>query len=243
MPIRVHRFSGLPVDDAPRRYRGGSSTSRTSAGYIRELCPGHPRADSAGFVLQHRLVMELELGRFLQPGEAVHHLNHRKDDNRPENLLLMTPSAHMSHHSRERWASTPRTPPAPKAPRYPAVAALTEERVREALRGRSTAQAAATLGVHPMTLRNRWGHLLARRASPDVLFPHRAVVLRLLGQGATHLEVGKAFGVHEETVRSSVRRWSRRGAIPAGLAAPPRRRPGPKPGSRRRAQGTAPSSS
>lgn len=235
MPIRVHRFAGLPVDAAPRRYRGGSSTSRTKAGYVRELCPGHPAADSAGFVLQHRLAMELELGRFLRPDEHVHHQNHRKDDNRPANLLLTTPSAHRSLHAADR----PRTTPPTKPPRWPAVAALTEELVRGALHGRSTAQAATILGVHPMTLRNRWGHLLAKRASPDVLFPHRVVVLRLLSGGATCLEVGLAFGVHEETVRASVRRWSRRGAIPAGLDVPPRRRPGPKPGSRHRARGTA----
>ena len=239
MPIKVHRFVGLPVDDVPRRYRDGASTSRTVAGYIRELCPAHPRADSAGFVPQHRLLMELHLGRFLEPHEVVHHKNHQKADNRLENLELMSASTHMTHHSTSYWATHRSPPPPPRPPRYPAVAALTEDLVREALRGRSTAQAAAILGVHPMTLRNRWDHLLAKRASPDVLYPHRAVVLRLLGQGATYPEVGRAFDVHEDTVRMSVRRWSRRGAIPDGLAAPPRRRPGPKPGSRHMARGTA----
>jgi hypothetical protein len=52
--------------------------------------PGHPRAGKGGYVFEHVLIMEELLGRYLLPGENVHHRNGVRDDNRPENLELWT---------------------------------------------------------------------------------------------------------------------------------------------------------
>lgn len=50
--------------------------------------PLHPAATKAGYVVEHRLVMEAQLGRLLHPDENIHHKNGVKADNQPENLEL-----------------------------------------------------------------------------------------------------------------------------------------------------------
>lgn len=49
--------------------------------------------------------MEKKIGRNLKEDEVVHHKNHIRDDNRIENLQLMTFKEHASLHMKERWAN------------------------------------------------------------------------------------------------------------------------------------------
>lgn len=67
-------------------WTGGLSVDEE--GYILQKSPGHPHATAAGYVRQHRLVMERVLGRHLLPSEVVDHRNGDPSDNRPENLTL-----------------------------------------------------------------------------------------------------------------------------------------------------------
>ena len=61
-------------------------------------------------ILEHRLIMELSLGRPLSRSEIIHHLNHDPQDNRLENLVLTTFSQHPKYHVGE-----PRKPFSKKA--------------------------------------------------------------------------------------------------------------------------------
>lgn len=56
--------------------------------YRRIKLPSHPRAGKAGYVLEHVIVAEAALGKYLSPEHPVHHHNTDKSDNSNTNLVI-----------------------------------------------------------------------------------------------------------------------------------------------------------
>jgi len=89
------------IGELHHSWRGGRS--KTNEGYVYVKCHKHPFANENMAVLEHRLVMERHIGRYLNPEEVVHHINEIKDDNRVENLHLFKSSAdHTYYHNQIR---------------------------------------------------------------------------------------------------------------------------------------------
>lgn len=80
----------------------GHKKKRTD-GYIYIYFPDHPKSTKGGYIMEHVLVMECLIGRHLNDEEVVHHINGVRDDNRKENLKLMTFKEHASYHMKKRY--------------------------------------------------------------------------------------------------------------------------------------------
>lgn len=73
---------------------------------------GQPSKDKDGYLIQwingkclkvHRVIMEQHLGRKLSNTEHLHHINGINDDNRIENLEIISIKKHGSISSKKRW--------------------------------------------------------------------------------------------------------------------------------------------
>ena len=80
------------------RYKGGWFYSQ---GRLRVTCR------DGSHMLWSRIVAQDTLGRPLEPGEIVHHINGDHTDDRPENLAVMSQSEHVELHRQQlvaaRW--------------------------------------------------------------------------------------------------------------------------------------------
>ncbi len=97
-------------DDKNGMYVNGTSTK--SGPYVMILKTDHPsvKNNSSNYVMEHRLVVEKKLGRFLKPEEVVHHIDGNKRNNDINNLMVFKSSSeHLSFHNRTRNGFTNQT--------------------------------------------------------------------------------------------------------------------------------------
>ena len=91
----------------PARGRAGVDNPNWGGGrYVRSDGYVMVRRDDGTYALEHRVVMEGVLGRALRTDEHVHHVNHDRGDNRPENLVVLDIVAHGHEHAGQPDPST-----------------------------------------------------------------------------------------------------------------------------------------
>jgi hypothetical protein len=77
--------------------------TRELNGYIVVYNPNHPNCMKSdnwdGWVYEHIMVASNLLGRKIENGEEVHHLNGVRHDNNPSNLIVLSKSDHRKLHS------------------------------------------------------------------------------------------------------------------------------------------------
>lgn len=128
----------------------GATRIHRQTGYVQEKT-------AAGWVRQHILVMERHLGRRLNPGEMVHHVNEVKTDNTISNLRLMTVGEHTVLHHQGKARTEEQRARIRNAVRKSRNVRLDVEKaafIRRAIQSENVTQRdlARKLGVSPMTI-------------------------------------------------------------------------------------------
>lgn len=93
------RLNSIRAHTGRRSFNWKGGRIKDRLGYIQIWKPKHPNAKMAGYIHEHRLVISESLGRPLESWEQIHHKNGIKDDNRIENLQIVTRPNHLGKTS------------------------------------------------------------------------------------------------------------------------------------------------
>ena len=77
-------------------WKGGEYKGKDGYYYI--YAKSHPNPVAGSYIKRATFIMEQKIGRYLTKDEVVHHINGIKDDDRIQNLCVMTKSEHSKFH-------------------------------------------------------------------------------------------------------------------------------------------------
>jgi len=89
--LGLSRLAGKARQDRNYFWKGGRTIDKH--GYVLVKANDHPYRTAAGYVREHRLVMEQMIGRYLLPTEVVDHIDGSTANNDPSNLRLFERNA------------------------------------------------------------------------------------------------------------------------------------------------------
>lgn len=91
-----------PKAEKSHAWKGGKYKTQ---GYVFVYAPDHPRVRGRAkpYVFEHILVAEKKYGRYLLENEVVHHLDGSRDNNHPDNLVVVTRGQHLKIHDPRGW--------------------------------------------------------------------------------------------------------------------------------------------
>ena len=104
--INIRRGDGYILKYKYNHHNRGSNNANwkngknSHRGYILIYAPDHPFAGYGGYVMEHRLIMEKHLGRYLMKHEIIHHIDRNPKNNNISNLQLVTRAKHNIIHKK-----------------------------------------------------------------------------------------------------------------------------------------------
>lgn len=105
--LKTSRTGPRSCDGHRQKWAGGRQVDKH--GYILVFAPLHPQASIGGYVREHRLLIEVILGRYLHEKEVVDHIDNHPWHNWPDNLRIYASNAdHLRATLTGREKSTPR---------------------------------------------------------------------------------------------------------------------------------------